>query len=227
MNLPARVGVIGCGNVSRAYMSTAPRLQDIQYTACADIRREAAEALAQQWGVPRVLEVNELLGDADIDLVLNLTIPAAHYQVAMSALEAGKHVYSEKPLALTFAEGKALVDAAQAKGLRLGNAPDTFLGAGIQTCRKLIDDGAIGRPVAVTAFMMSRGHEHWHPNPEFYYKRGGGPMFDMGPYYLTALVNLLGPVTRVTGSAQISRAQRTITSQPLHGTVMDVEVPTH
>lgn len=227
MNLPARVGIIGCGNVNRAYQSAAPRLGAIRYAACADIRREAAEALAAQHNIPRVLSVEELLADPDIDIILNLTIPGAHFAVAMAALEAGKHVYSEKPLSLTYAEGEALVAAAAAKGLRVGNAPDTFLGAGIQTSRKLIDDGAIGRPVAATAFMMSRGHEHWHPSPEFYYKPGGGPMFDMGPYYLTALVALLGPVGRVTGSTQVSRAQRTISSQPLSGQVIDVEVPTH
>ncbi|MCL4835577.1 MAG: Gfo/Idh/MocA family oxidoreductase [Caldilineaceae bacterium] len=227
MNLPARVGIIGCGNVNRAYQSAAPRLGAIRYAACADIRREAAENLAAQHNIPRVLSVEEMLADPEIDIILNLTIPGAHYEIALAALEAGKHVYSEKPLSLTAMEGASLVDAGTRTGLRVGNAPDTFLGAGIQTSRKLIDDGAIGRPVAATAFMMSRGHEHWHPSPEFYYKAGGGPMFDMGPYYLTALIALLGPVARVTGSTQISRSQRTISSQPLHGTVIDVDVPTH
>jgi len=227
VNLPAQVGIIGCGNVNRAYQSAAPRLGAIRYAACADIRREAAESLAAQHNIPRVLSVEEMLADPDIDIILNLTIPGAHYEIAMAALAAGKHVYSEKPLSLTFAEGEALVAEAKKRGLRVGNAPDTFLGAGIQTCRKLIDDGAIGRPVAATAFMMSRGHEGWHPSPEFYYKAGGGPMFDMGPYYLTALVSLLGSVKRVTGSTQISRAQRTITSQPLAGQVITVDVPTH
>ena len=227
MNLPANVGIIGCGNVNRAYQSAAPRLAAIRYAACADIRREAAENLAAQHNIPRVLSVEEMLADPDIDIILNLTIPGAHYEIAMAALAAGKHVYSEKPLSLTYAEGEALVAEAKKRGLRVGNAPDTFLGAGIQTCRKLIDDGAIGRPVAATAFMMSRGHESWHPSPEFYYKAGGGPMFDMGPYYLTALVALLGSVHRVTGSTQISRAQRTITSQPLAGQVITVDVPTH
>jgi predicted dehydrogenase len=227
MNLPANVGIIGCGNVNRAYQSAAPRLSAIRYAACADIRREAAEALAAQHNIPRVLSVEEMLADPDIDIILNLTIPGAHYEIAMAALAAGKHVYSEKPLSLTAAEGEALVAEAARRGLRIGNAPDTFLGAGIQTCRKLIDDGAIGRPVAATAFMMARGHEHWHPSPEFYYKAGGGPMFDMGPYYLTALVALLGSVKRVTGSTQISRAQRTISSQPLAGQVITVDVPTH
>lgn len=227
MNLPAQVGIIGCGNVNRAYQSAAPRLGAIRYAACADIRREAAENLAAQHNIPRVLSVEEMLADPAIDIILNLTIPGAHYEIAMAALAAGKHVYSEKPLSLTFAEGEALVAEAARRGLLVGNAPDTFLGAGIQTCRKLIDDGAIGRPVAATAFMMSRGHESWHPSPEFYYKAGGGPMFDMGPYYLTALVSLLGSVQRVTGSTQISRKQRTITSQPLAGQVIDVDVPTH
>jgi predicted dehydrogenase len=228
MNLPANVGIIGCGNVNGIYQSAAAQLSgSIRYAACADVRPEAAHALAERYQIPRVLSVEEMLADPEIDIILNLTIPAAHFDVGMAALAAGKHLYNEKPLCLSVAEGEALVAEAARQGLRVGSAPDTFLGAGIQTSRKLMDDGAIGRPVAATAFMMSRGHEHWHPNPEFYYKAGGGPMFDMGPYYLTALVALLGPVRRVTGSTQISRAQRTISSQPLAGQVIHVDVPTH
>ena len=187
----------------------------------------AAKARAREFEVPKVHDVEALLADPDIDIVLNLTTPNAHGSIALAALEAGKSVYNEKPLALSREEGQAMLKLADQKNLRVGCAPDTFLGGGIQTCRKLIDEGAIGQPVAATAFMMSRGHEHWHPNPSFYYKPGGGPMFDMGPYYLTALVNLLGPVTRVTGSTSMTRSERLITSEPQHGTLIQVEVPTH
>ena len=221
------VGVIGCGNISGAYMRMLKTLPAVQVVACADLRREAAEAMAQQWDIPQVLGVDELLAAPEIEVVLNLTIPQAHGEVALAALAAGKSVYNEKPLALTREEGRAMLALAVEKGLRVGGAPDTFLGGGLQTCRELIDAGAIGTPVAATAFMMSRGHEHWHPNPAFYYQKGGGPMFDMGPYYLTALVSLLGPVARVSGATRITRPQRTITSQPRYGEVVDVEVPTH
>ena len=224
---PVPVGVIGCGNISGAYMRMLKTLPAVQVVACADLRREAAEAMAQQWGIPQVLSVDELLAAPAIELVLDLTIPQAHGDVALAALAAGKSVYNEKPLALTREEGRAMLELAATKGLRVGGAPDTFLGGGLQTCRELIDAGAIGTPVAATAFMMSRGHEHWHPNPAFYYQKGGGPMFDMGPYYLTALVSLLGPVARVSGATRITRPQRTITSQPRYGEVVDVEVPTH
>jgi predicted dehydrogenase len=147
--------------------------------------------------------------------------------VALAAIEAGKSVYNEKPLAVTREEGQRILAAAEAKGVRVSGAPDTFLGAGGQTCRKLIDDGVIGRPTAVTAYMMGRGHETWHPDPDFYYQPGGGPMFDMGPYYLTALINLLGPVKRLTGATKITFPERTITSEPKHGTIIQVNTPTH
>ncbi|HAJ35695.1 MAG TPA: oxidoreductase [Chloroflexi bacterium] len=224
---PVAVGVIGCGNISGAYMRMLKTLPIVQVTACADLRMEAAQALAAQYDVPRVLSVPALLADPDIEIVLNLTTPQGHGEIALAALTAGKSVYNEKPLALTREEGRQMLALAAAKGLRVGGAPDTFLGGGLQTCRELIDAGAIGTPVAATAFMMSRGHEHWHPNPAFYYQMGGGPMFDMGPYYLTALVSLLGPVQRVTGATRITRAQRTITSQPHYGEIINVEVPTH
>ena len=224
---PVAVGVIGCGNISGAYMRMLKTLPVVQVAACADLRPEAAQALAEAYGVPRVLTVAELLAAPDIEIVLNLTTPQGHGEVALAALAAGKSVYNEKPLALTRAEGQQMLALAAKKGLRIGGAPDTFLGGGLQTCRELIDAGAIGTLVAATAFMMSRGHEHWHPNPSFYYQQGGGPMFDMGPYYLTALVSLLGPVQRVTGATRITRTERTITSQPRYGEVMHVEVPTH
>jgi predicted dehydrogenase len=177
--------------------------------------------------VPQVLSVDELMKSPDVDLVLNLTIPNSHFEVCLKAVESGKHVYVEKPLCITREEAAKLLKTAAAKGVRVGGAPDTFLGAGIQTCRKLLDDGWIGEPIAATAFMMNHGHEHWHPAPEFYYKNGGGPMFDMGPYYLTALVNLMGPVVRACGSAKRTFATRTVSSEPLKGSVIDVEVPTH
>src|SRR5262249_6114053 len=171
--------------------------------------------------------VDRLLGNPDIEIVLNLTIPLAHAGVCTEALEAGKHVYVEKPLAVSFVDGDRLMRLAKDRGIRVGAAPDTFMGGGLQTCRMLIDDGAIGQPVAATAFMLCHGHESWHPDPAFYYHHGGGPMFDMGPYYLTALVSLLGPVKRVTGSTRVTFPERTITSQPKHGEIIKVEVPTH
>lgn len=224
---PVSVGVIGCGNISGAYMRMLKTLPIVRVVACADLRPEAAQALAEQYQVPCVLSVEALLADPQIEIVLNLTVPQAHGAIAIAALEAGKSVYNEKPLALTREEGRRMLTLAAQKGLRVGGAPDTFLGGGLQTCRELIDAGVIGEPVAATAFMMSRGHEHWHPNPAFYYQKGGGPMFDMGPYYLTALVSLLGPVRRVTGATRITRPQRIITSQPRYGEVIEVETPTH
>ena len=168
-----------------------------------------------------------MLADKSIEIIVNLTIPQAHFEVAMKAINAGKHIYSEKPLTLTRDEGKKLLAAANAKGLRVGNAPDTFLGESHQTARKLIDEGWIGQPVSVTAFMTCHGHESWHPDPNFYYQTGGGPMFDMGPYYLTDLVFLLGGVKSVCGITGKAFTERTITSKGKFGQVMTVNVPTH
>ena len=214
---PTKIGVIGCGNISGAYLSAGKKFEILQIAACADLDMERARAKAEEFGVPVACTVQELLADPSIEIVVNLTIPKAHAEVAMAVIAAGKSVYNEKPLAITREDGRRMLDAAQAKGVRVGCAPDTFLGGGIQTCRKLIDDGAIGTPIAATAFMMCHGHESWHPDPEFYYKLGGGPMFDMGPYYLTALVNLIGAVRRVTGSTRVTFPERTITSQPKSG----------
>jgi predicted dehydrogenase len=224
---PARVGIVGCGAISGAYLSQCPQFGILEVVACADLVRERAEARAAEYGVPRVLEVEELLADPEIEIVVNLTVPQAHYPIARAAVQAGKSVWNEKPLTLTREEGRELLAAAEAGHVLVGCAPDTFLGGGHQTCRQLIDDGAIGTPVACTAFMVGHGHETWHPNPEFYYKPGGGPMFDMGPYYLTALVNMIGPARRVTGATQTFFPQRLITSQPYAGTVVEVEVATH
>ncbi len=223
-----KVGIIGCGTISAIYLKNMKRLFEIlNVVACADLVMEKAEAAAAEYDGVRAVTVEGLLADDEIEIVVNLTIPAAHAEVALAAVAAGKSVYNEKPLALARKEGRRLLQAASAKGVLVGGAPDTFLGAGLQTCRALIDDGQIGDPVAATAFMTGHGPESWHPAPAFYYKPGGGPMFDMGPYYLTALVSLLGPVERVTGSARITFPHRTITSEPLAGDVIDVEVPTH
>jgi predicted dehydrogenase len=220
------VGIIGCGNICGIYFKDLAKLSTTRVAACADIVDARAQAKAEECGC-RAMTVEDLLADGEIDIVVNLTVPRAHAPIAKAALKAGKHVYNEKPLTLQRDEAKEMLAIAREGNLRVGCAPDTFLGAGIQTCRALIDAGEIGRPVACTAFMLCRGHETWHPDPEFYYKPGGGPMFDMGPYYLTALVNLVGPIRRVTGSARISMEKRTILSQPKQGQVIDVEVPTH
>jgi predicted dehydrogenase len=222
-----KVGIIGCGNISPIYLQSGSKFDILDIVAVSDKIMGRAESRAAEYGVPRACTVKELLADPEIQVVVNITTPDAHGEVGLQVLEAGKSVYNEKPLAITREDGKQMVALAQEKGVRIGGAPDTFLGAGLQTCRKLIDDGWIGEPVAATAFLMGHGHESWHPDPEFYYKVGGGPMFDMGPYYLTALVSLVGPVRRVTGSARITFPERTITSQPKYGTKIEVEVPTH
>ncbi len=223
-----RIGLIGCGNISPAYFKWCRRFEILDLVACADLDVERAQARAQEFEVPRGCSVQALLAEDDIEIVINLTVPAVHAQVNEQILSAGKHAHTEKPFAVELADGKAVLDLAHEQGLRTGGAPDTFLGGGLQTCRKLIDDGWIGEPVAATAFMAGRGPEAWHPNPDFFYQAGGGPMFDMGPYYLTALVSLLGPVRRVTGSARASFAQRVITNPELRmGEKIDVDIPTH
>jgi predicted dehydrogenase len=225
--MSVRLGVVGCGNISEIYLKNLCALDGLEVAAVSDMDMERARARAEQFHIPRVLSVDELLREPGVELVLNLTIPKAHYEIAIAALEAGKSVYNEKPLAVQKEEARRILDLAREKGLRVGCAPDTFLGAALQTCRGLIDSGAIGVPVGASAFMISRGHEDWHPDPAFYYQSGGGPMFDMGPYYLTALVSLIGPVRRVTGSAQISFAERIVTSLPKFGSKILVEVPTN
>jgi predicted dehydrogenase len=219
-------GVIGTGTISSIYLKNAPHFASMDIVACADVLPERAQVRAQEYGIA-AKSVAELLADPQIQLVINLTIPKAHAEVAQAVIAAGKSVYNEKPLAVTREDGRATLEAAKARGVRVGCAPDTFLGASLQTCRGLIDAGAIGEPVAATAFMLGHGPEHWHPDPAFYYQVGGGPMFDMGPYYLTALISLLGPVRRVTGSTRISFPERTITSEPKYGEKVQVEIPTH
>jgi predicted dehydrogenase len=222
-----RVGIVGCGVISGAYLKRLPTFPFLEVAAVADLLPERARERAAEFGIPRSCSPTELLADPDIDLVVNLTTPAAHASLALAAIEAGKSVYTEKPLALTRAEGQSVIAAADARGLRVGCAPDTFLGAGLQTCRRLLDEGAIGEPLGATGFMVGPGPEAWHPDPAFFYHQGAGPLFDVGVYYLTAFVSLLGPVARVSGSARISRARRAIGSEPLRGRLIDVEVPTH
>jgi predicted dehydrogenase len=224
---PTRIGVIGCGAISGAYLGMAKNFPSVKIAVVADLNREAAEKKAAEFGVPRVLGVDELIADKGIDIVLNLTIPKAHVPIALAALEAGKHTYCEKPFGIDRVEGQKVLDLAKKKNLRVGCAPDTFMGAGVQTARKVLDEGMIGRPVGFTAFMMMRGHETWHPSPEFYYEPGGGPMFDMGPYYLTALLNLFGPIKRLSGATSIAIPERTITSQPKFGKKIKVTTPDH
>ncbi len=223
-----KVGIVGCGNISGIYFrNMCDVFEVLDVVACADLDMARAEASAAEHEGVKAMTVDELMASPEIEIVVNLTVPKAHYPVARAAVQAGKSVHGEKPFTLTRDEGKELLAMAQEKGVLLGAAPDTFMGGGIQTCRKLIDDGWIGAPVAATAFMLCPGHERWHPDPEFYYEVGGGPMFDMGPYYLTALVNLLGPVARVTGSARITRPERLIASEKKYGKVIQVETPTH
>jgi predicted dehydrogenase len=221
------LGVIGCGNISMTYLRNAALFGGVELRACADISAEVAAHRAGEYGI-RAKSVDGLLADPDIDLVLNLTVPAVHFEVTLSALSAGKHVFTEKPLATSAADGRRLVADAKARGLLLGSAPDTFLGAAGRRARRLMQDGAIGRPVSGTAFMMGRGMEHWHPNPQFYYQPGGGPVFDMGPYYLTMMVNLLGPIVRVMAMATKGQDERLITADgPFKNTTFKVGTPTN
>ena len=219
------IGIIGCGNISHSYLKGAARSQQVRVKSVADLRIEAAQDKAAEYGVQAVT-VDRLLADPDIKIVINLTVPLAHGPVSLQVVEAGKHVYSEKPLATRHAEAEALTLAAAAKGVRIGCAPDTFLGAGHQACRRAIDAGRVGKPIAGSAFFATHGMEHWHPNPEFFFKRGGGPLLDVGPYYVTQLVNLLGPITSVAAQATIGSATRIVSSEPLKGSIISVEVPT-
>jgi len=222
-----KIGIVGCGNISSSYLATANAFPILKAVACCDIDTSRAEARASEFGVEKVCSMAELLADPDIQIVVNLTTPQSHMEVSLAAIEAGKHVYTEKPLAVTREQGARILAAARQKGVRVGCAPGTFLAAGLQTCRKLIDEGAIGKPVAASAFMMSHGHESWHPDPAYYYQVGAGPMFDMGPYYLTALTTLLGPIARVAGTAGILIPERTITSKPKYGEKIVVRTPDH
>lgn len=223
---PVRAGIIGCGNVSAQYLAAVPAFRGLTITASADQDPAAAEAVAGRWGL-RAMPVEALLADPEIELVINLTIPAAHLEVGLRVLDAGKHLYAEKPLAMTAADGRRLVEHAQGRGLRLGCAPDTFLGGAHQAVRAAVDEGRIGRVVSATAFMMSHGMEHWHPNPGFFFQPGGGPALDVGIYYVAMLVSLMGPVARVTAMTGRAFDERVVTSEPRRGTRIPVEIPTH
>ena len=224
-----KIGFVGVGAISGIYLQNITnRFKDIEIIGVCDLVREKAENAVKKYNIPKLYnDMYELFADPEVDIVLNITRPYEHYEVSKVALLAGKHVYSEKPLAASLAEGKELVALAKEKGLMLGGAPDTFLGAGIQTCRKIIEDGLIGDVIGGAGFMICHGHETWHPDPEFYYKYGGGPMFDMGPYYLTALVNLMGNVSDVCAMTKKSFDKRMITSQPHNGEIIDVDVNTY
>lgn len=219
------VGIIGCGNISAAYLRLAPMFRAIEVKAVADINMEAAKARAEEFGV-RAETVEGLLAADDVEIIVNLTIPAAHFEVSARVLEAGKHVYSEKPFVLSLEEGAELKRLAEPKGLRIGSAPDTFMGGAHQQARALVDDGTVGRVTSGTAFVMSHGMEHWHPNPDFFFLPGAGPVLDIGPYYVTNLVQLLGPVTRVAALTATPATERTILSEPRKGEKIPVKTPT-
>ncbi|HYI59556.1 MAG TPA: Gfo/Idh/MocA family oxidoreductase [Microlunatus sp.] len=224
---PLRVALVGCGNISTQYLASLQRLPNLRLVSVTDPVAAAADRVAAEHGVP-ARSLDDALADAGIDVILNLTPPQVHAPLTVRALESGKHVYLEKPFAVTAAEAETMVAAAAASGRRIGSAPDTVLGTGIQTARRLIDDGEIGQPIAATAFMMSPGHESWHPNPAFYYLRGGGPLLDMGVYYLTALVTLLGPIVAVSAMSSRLRTERLVPeSGPRAGEVLPVEIDTY
>ncbi|MFD2702398.1 Gfo/Idh/MocA family protein [Paenibacillus shunpengii] len=222
-----KAGIIGCGNISSIYLTNLKKSPVIEVVAVADIIMERAEARAAEFGVANAYTVDELLQNDEIELVLNLTVPGSHAVTNIAALEAGKHVYGEKPFTISLEDGRRVLELAEEKGLYVGTAPDTFLGSGIQTAMKAIQDGVIGKPVSATAFFMGGGPESWHPDPEFFYAYGGGPMLDMGPYYLTALVKLLGPIRRVSASTGIQIPDRVVGSGPKQGQKLQVQTPTH
>ncbi|MEL7117381.1 MAG: Gfo/Idh/MocA family oxidoreductase, partial [Pseudomonadota bacterium] len=219
------VGIIGCGNISTTYLSLAPLFKDIEIRGVADQNRAVADAQGAAFDVP-VYEVSDLLKVDDIDIVVNLTIPDAHFEVTSAILNAGKHAYSEKPFVLSVDEGRQIQTLAAEQGLRVGSAPDTFLGASHQQARALVDAGDIGRVVSGTAHIMSHGMEAWHPNPDFFFQPGGGPVLDMGPYYLTNVVQLLGPIRQVAALASSGSATRTIGAGPRKGQSVPVATPT-
>jgi predicted dehydrogenase len=220
-----KVGVIGCGNISAAYFRLSPLFRGIEMRACADINMDAAKARAKEFSL-RAETVDDLLAAKDIDIVVNLTIPAVHYEVSKKVLDAGKHVYSEKPFVLSVKEGLDLKKRAEKKGLRIGSAPDTFLGGAHQLARDLIDTGKVGKITSGACFVMGHGMEHWHPNPDFFFQPGAGPVLDIGPYYVTNLIQLIGPVKQVAAVATTPAKERTILSKPRRGEKIPVNTPT-
>ena len=226
MTSPVRVGVVGCGTVSQPYLKNMTASPVLEVVACADQVPERARGRALEFGLPRAISVEDLIVDPEVELVVNLTIPNAHAAISLAALQGGKHVHTEKPLATSAEDGRRLLEAASAAGLTLACAPDTVLGAGIQTCLLLLEEGSLGEPLAASAFMLNRGPENWHPNPAFFYEPGGGPLLDVGPYYVTTLVCLLGPVRRVSGQARILYPERRADKGPRQGEVFKVTTPT-
>jgi len=224
-----RIGVVGIGNISKIYLDNLTGMfgKRVKLTAVTNTTFERAQKAAEDYKVKAFKSLDEMLKSDDVDIILNITPPNQHFKVALAAVKAGKHVYNEKPICIKRKDAMQLLKTTVKMKVRVGCAPDTFLGAGIQTCKKLIDEGKIGTPIAANAFMMNHGPESWHPSPQFFYKDGGGPLFDVGPYYLTALVSLLGQVARVSGSARISSPTRTITNKYQYGEIINVEVPTH
>jgi predicted dehydrogenase len=220
------VGIIGAGNISSQYLKAMRQFPVLDIRGIADMRPEVATKKAAEFGVA-AKSVDDLLADKTVDIVVNLTIPRAHVAVGLKAVAAGKHIYGEKPLGVTLAEGKKLVAAAKKAGVRVGSAPDTFLGGGHQQARAVIDSGKLGTIIGGTAFFACPGHEYWHPDPAFYYDIGGGPVLDMGPYYITDLVNLLGPVKAVQAMSSMPLKSRPIRSEPKKGQMMPVKVFTH
>jgi predicted dehydrogenase len=224
---PVGVGVIGAGVISGTYLENLNSFPDVNVLAISDIIPEKAKARAEEFGVAAWGTNEVVLDHPDVELVVDLTVPSAHAEVARSAIDAGKHVWNEKPLALDRASAKTLLERAEAAGLRVGCAPDTFLGSGLQQARKLIEDGTIGTPLTALVLLQSPGPESWHPDPAFLFQEGAGPLFDIGPYYLTALVQSLGPIASVSAVGSKSRETRVIGSGPKAGEEFDVTVPTH
>ncbi|MFM7147003.1 MAG: Gfo/Idh/MocA family protein [Actinomycetales bacterium] len=227
--VPVGVGIVGLGNISGTYLGNLTKeFPDVvRIIGCTDLDTERSAGVAHEYGIQNYADLSALLADDRVELVLNLTTPQSHVAISRAALAAGKHVYSEKPIGIDFPTVQVLLAEAESAGLLIGCAPDTFLGAGLQTCRRIVDSGLVGDPIAATIAMVCHGHENWHPSPAFFYQPGAGPLLDMGPYYLTALVCLMGPIRRVIGIEQTTFPTRTITSEALSGTVINVEVPTH
>ena len=220
-----RVGIIGCGNISETYFECQNLFNNFNVVACADINIEAAKKSAEKYNV-NAFSVDDILSNEDVDLIINLTIPAAHKEIIIKSLNAGKHCFSEKPLAMSFSEGLEISELAISKNLYVGCAPDTFLGAAGQKARSLIEDNKIGNVVLGTFNLMSHGMEHWHPNPDFFFKPGAGPVFDVGVYYITQLVNLIGPIKSISSLSGTATPERIITSEPRNGEKIKVETPT-
>jgi predicted dehydrogenase len=221
------VGLLGCGDICDIYFKNCLSSGILNIAAFASLHEEKAHRKAQEYHIPKACSIHDLINDSQIDIILNLTVPEVHAKFNLAALESGKHVYSEKPLAAILEDGQNIIALAKSKGLKVGCAPDTFLGGRLQTCRKAIDEGRIGEPTAAAAFVVSPGHEWHHPNPEFFYKPGGGPLLDIGPYHLTALVSLLGPVKSCCGFSKRTFSERPVLCGPKSGEFINVEVPTH